>query len=71
MNGNLVHFAAYKNHLDFYPGASGIEKFLKEISKYKNSKDAVQFPLKEDLPIDLIKKIVAFRINENTSKNEN
>ena len=71
LNGNLVHFAAYKNHIGFYPGASGIEEFLKEISKYKNSKGAVQFPLKEDLPIDLIKKIVAFRVNENISKNDN
>lgn len=71
LNGNLVHFAAYKNHIGFYPGASGIEEFLKEISKYKNSKGAVQFPLKEDLPIDLIKKIVAFRVNENICKNDN
>lgn len=71
LNGNLVHFAAYKNHIGFYPGASGIEKFQKEISIYKNSKGTVQFPLKEDLPIDLIKKIVAFRVNENTSKNDN
>ncbi|HLO73690.1 MAG TPA: DUF1801 domain-containing protein [Flavobacterium sp.] len=67
-NGNLVHFAAYKNHVGFYPGASGIEKFQKEISTYKNSKGTVQFPLNEDLPIDLIKKIVAFRINENKIK---
>ena len=67
----LVYFAGYKNHIGFYPGASGIEEFLKEISKYKNSKGAVQFPLKEDLPIDLIKKIVAFRVNENISKNDN
>lgn len=71
LNGNLVHFAAYKNHIGFYPGVSGIEKFLKEISNYKNSKGAVQFPLREDLPIDLIKKIVAFRVNENTNKNDN
>jgi uncharacterized protein YdhG (YjbR/CyaY superfamily) len=65
LNDNLVHFAAYKNHIGFYPGASGIEKFQKEISIYKNSKGTIQFPLNEDLPIDLIKKIVAFRINEN------
>jgi uncharacterized protein YdhG (YjbR/CyaY superfamily) len=69
--GNLIHFAAYKNHIGFYPGTSGIAEFLKEISKYKNSKGAVQFPLKEDLPIDLIKKIVASRVNENISKNDN
>ncbi len=68
LNGNLIHFAAYKNHIDFYPGVSGIEKFQKEISVYKNSKGAVQFPLKEDLPIDLIKKMVTFRVNENKIK---
>ena len=68
LNGNLVHFAAYKNHIGFYPGASGIENFQKEISIYKNSKGTIQFPLNEDLPIDLIKKIVAFRINENKIK---
>jgi len=68
LNGNLIHFAAYKNHIGFYPGASGIEKFKNEISKYKNSKGAVQFPLNQDLPIDLIKQIVAFRVNENKKK---
>lgn len=62
---NLVHFAGYKNHIGFYPGASGIKNFKEEISKYKNSKGAVQFPLDKPLPIALIKKIVKFRIKEN------
>jgi uncharacterized protein YdhG (YjbR/CyaY superfamily) len=66
LNGNLVHFAAYKKHIGFYPTPSGIKKFEKQISKYKYSKGAVQFPLDKNLPIALIKKIVKFRIKENT-----
>jgi uncharacterized protein YdhG (YjbR/CyaY superfamily) len=63
---NLVHFAGYKNHIGFYPGASGIANFQEEISKYKNSKGAVQFPIDKPLPIALIKKIVKFRVMENS-----
>jgi uncharacterized protein YdhG (YjbR/CyaY superfamily) len=66
LNGNLVHFAGYKKHIGFYPTPSGIKEFEKEISKYKYSKGAVQFPLDKDLPITLIKKIVKFRVKENT-----
>jgi uncharacterized protein YdhG (YjbR/CyaY superfamily) len=65
LNGNLVHFAAYKNHIGFYPTASGIKAFKKELSTYKWSKGAVQFPLDRPIPFDLIKRIVAFRIQEN------
>ena len=65
LNGNLVHFAAYKNHIGFYPAASGIAAFSKEIEIYKNSKGAVQFPIDKPLPLDLIEKIVKFRVAEN------
>ncbi|MEI7013435.1 iron chaperone [Leptospira licerasiae] len=64
LNGNLVHFAAYKNHIGFYPGASGIAKFKKEIDNYKNAKGSVQFPIDQPLPFDLVRKIVKFRVGE-------
>ncbi|SKD00990.1 Uncharacterized conserved protein YdhG, YjbR/CyaY-like superfamily, DUF1801 family [Chitinophaga ginsengisegetis] len=69
LNGNLVHFAGYKHHIGFYPGASGIKAFEKELSVYKNSKGAVQFPLDRPLPISLINKIVKFRVKESLAKN--
>jgi uncharacterized protein YdhG (YjbR/CyaY superfamily) len=61
---NLVHFAGYKKHIGFYPTPSGIEKFKNEIAFYKWSKGAVQFPVDKPLPLDLIRKIVEFRVNE-------
>ncbi|VVB94659.1 Uncharacterised protein [uncultured archaeon] len=69
LNGkNLVHFAAYKNHIGFYPTPSGIEAFKKELSPYKGAKGSVQFPIKEPIPYDLMKKIVIFRVKENLEK---
>lgn len=68
LHGNLVHFAAYQNHIGFYPTPSGIEAFKNEISNYKSSKGAVQFPLNQSIPYDLVKKIVAFRVEENLKK---
>jgi uncharacterized protein YdhG (YjbR/CyaY superfamily) len=68
LNGILVYFAGYENHIGFYPTASGIEAFRKEISSYKNSKGAVQFPLGEPLPADLITKMVQFRVAETKNK---
>ncbi len=68
LNGNLVHFAAYKNHIGFYPTPSGIKAFKKELTKYKTSKGAVQFPLDKKLPLSLIKKIVKYRVKENLKK---
>ncbi|MCW7488263.1 iron chaperone [Leptospira meyeri] len=68
LNGNLVHFAAYANHIGFYALPSGNLAFQKEISKYKNGKGSIQFPLNEPIPYDLIKKIVKFRVNENLEK---
>lgn len=67
-NGNLVHFAAYKNHIGFYPAPSGILNFIEELKPYKSSKGAIQFPLDKPLPIDLIRKITAFRLQENLIK---
>lgn len=66
--GNLVHFAAYKNHIGFYPAPSGIEAFKQELSGYKSAKGSVQFPLNQPLPFELISKIVAYRVNENMQK---
>lgn len=68
LDGNLVHFAAYKNHIGFYPAPSGLQAFHNEIAHYKNSKGAVQFPLDQPLPLELVKKIVIFRIEENREK---
>lgn len=68
LNGNLVHFAGYSTHIGFYPTPSGIEAFKGEFSGYRWSKGAVQFPFDEPLPEDLIRRIVQFRVKENTSK---
>ena len=70
LHGNLVHFAAYKNHIGFYPGSSGINAFKHKLSEYKSSKGAVQFPLEKPLPYELISEIVQFRITENIKKAE-
>ncbi|MHB1314350.1 MAG: iron chaperone [Christensenellales bacterium] len=68
LNGNLVHFAAYKNHIGFYPAPSGISAFQEELKPYKSSKGAVQFPLDKPLPLALISRIVHFRVAENQGK---
>ncbi len=68
LNGNLVHFAAYNKHIGFYPTSSGIQAFQKELAGYSCSKGTVQFPLDKPLPLDLIEKIVKFRVQENLSK---
>lgn len=65
LRGNLVHFAAFKGHIGFYPAPSGIEAFREELSAYKSSKGAVQFPIGQPLPLELIGRIVAFRVAEN------
>ncbi|MBF6641018.1 DUF1801 domain-containing protein [Flavobacterium sp. J49] len=68
LKGPLVYFAAYKNHIGFYPTGSGIKAFQKEIEGYKNSKGAVQFALNQPIPHDLIRKMVLFKVNENLNK---
>ena len=71
LNGkNLVHFAAFKNHIGFYPTPSGMEAFRHELSAYKTAKGSVQFPINQPLPLPLIRKIVAFRVKENVEKNK-
>ena len=65
LNGNLVHFAAFKNHIGFYPAPRGIEAFKKELSVYEGGKGTVQFPLDKPLPLPLIAKIVKFRVKDN------
>jgi len=67
LNGNLVHFEAFKNHIGFYPTPSAIEAFKKELSPFKQSKGTVQFPLDKPIPLELVKKIVEFRVQDNTS----
>lgn len=65
LNGNLVHFAAMKNHIGFYPAPSGVAAFKKELASYETSKGAVRFPLGKPIPFDVVKKIVKFRVIEN------
>jgi uncharacterized protein YdhG (YjbR/CyaY superfamily) len=67
--GNLVHFAAYKRHIGFYPTPSGIEPFMDELGMYTLTKGTIQFPLDQELPVDLIKRIVLLRVEQNTARN--
>ena len=68
LNGDLVHIAAYRNHIGFYPGASGIESFKDRLQGYSWSKGAVQFPHSKPLPYDLVEEIVRFRVQENSER---
>ncbi|WP_342565401.1 DUF1801 domain-containing protein [Paenibacillus sp. FSL R7-0345] len=68
LHGNLVHFAAFKKHIGFYPAPRGIEAFKEELSVYKGAKGSVQFPLDQPMPYDLITRIVKFRAAENMEK---
>jgi uncharacterized protein YdhG (YjbR/CyaY superfamily) len=68
LNGMLVYFAAFKNHIGFYPFSSAIKFFKKDLVKYKTSKGTVQFPLDRSLPLPLIRKIILFRVKENLNK---
>lgn len=70
LHGNLVHFAAYRNHIGFYPGANGIHEFQLELAGYKGAKGSVQFPIDKPLPYELIRRIVQFRIADNRSRAE-
>ncbi len=68
LHGNLVHFAAFKQHVGFYPTPSGIEKFKKELAPYKTARGSVQFPLDKPLPLGLIGRIVRFRVKESLAR---
>jgi uncharacterized protein YdhG (YjbR/CyaY superfamily) len=70
LKGNLVHFAAFKEHIGFYPVPTGIQAFEDELSVYKKGKGSVQFPLDQPIPYDLISRIVRFRVRENLDKAE-
>jgi uncharacterized protein YdhG (YjbR/CyaY superfamily) len=70
LKGNLVHFAAFKNHIGFYPTPSGIESFKKELSAYEGAKGSVKFPIDKPLPFELISKIVEFRVKESLNKSK-
>lgn len=61
---NLIHFAAFQKHVGLYPTPSGITSFQKELSKYKQGKGSIQFPIDKPIPYDLIKRITAFRVSE-------
>lgn len=69
--GALVHFAAYKKHIGFYPTPSGITKFEEQLKPYKHAKGSAQFPLSKPIPYDLIRQIVKVRLEENLNKVKN
>jgi uncharacterized protein YdhG (YjbR/CyaY superfamily) len=68
LNGNLVYFAAFKNHIGFYPIPSGVEEFKDDLAGYKTGKGSVQFPLDKPIPYELIGRIKKFRVQENLVK---
>jgi uncharacterized protein YdhG (YjbR/CyaY superfamily) len=70
LKGNLVHFAAFKNHVGFYPTPSGIQAFKQELSIYEGAKGSVKFPIDKPMPLELISKIVKFRVAENLKNGE-
>lgn len=65
---NLVHFAAFKDHLSFFPTSSPIEVFKDELAHYKIAKGTIQFPIGQPIPFDLIRKIVRFRVQEQQTR---
>jgi len=69
-HGNVVHFAAFKHHIGFYPAPSGIVAFEQELAPYIAGKGTIQFPLRKPMPMELITKIVKFRVAENIAKAE-
>ena len=71
LNGILVYFAAWKNHIGFYPTASGMNAFKEELKEFKVTKGSIHFPFTKPLPKELIRKIVRFRIEENKKKSQN
>jgi uncharacterized protein YdhG (YjbR/CyaY superfamily) len=71
LNGNLVHFAAFKDHYGFFPSPSGIDAFEKELALYRTGKGTLQFPLNKPIPWDIIQKVIQFRVKENLEKGKN
>ena len=70
LNGNLVHFGAYKKHIGFYPAPRGVEKFKQALSAYEGAKSTVRFPLDKPIPFGLISKIVKLRVKKNLERAE-
>ena len=68
LNGNLVHFGGYKNHIGFYPAPAGLKAFEKELAPYLAGKGTAQFPIDKPLPLGLISEIVKFRVKQNLEK---
>lgn len=68
LNGNLVHFGGYKGHIGFYPAPMGIEAFAEETAQYQAGKGTLQFPLDKPLPLELIDRIVKYRVEKNLAK---
>lgn len=68
LKGNLVHFGAFKKHIGFYSTPSGHQEFQEELSVYKGAKGSVQFPLDQPMPLDLIRRVVRFRVEENLER---
>jgi uncharacterized protein YdhG (YjbR/CyaY superfamily) len=70
LDGNLVHFAAFKDHYGFFPTPSGIDKFEKELAPYRSGKGTLRFPIDRPIPWDIIKKVIRFRVEENLNKSK-
>lgn len=70
LHGNLVHFAAFKNHIGLYPAPRAIEAFKKELSRYEGAKGTVKFPIDKPLPLPLIRRIVKYRVKENLKRSQ-
>jgi uncharacterized protein YdhG (YjbR/CyaY superfamily) len=68
LNGNLVHFAAFKDHYGFFPSPSGIDAFEKELAPYRSGKGTLRFPMDKPIPWEIIRKVVRFRVEENAKK---
>lgn len=68
LNGNLVHFGGFKNHIGFYPAPMGIEEFKEELAPYQGGKGTVKFPIDQPIPYELVTKIVKFRVKQNAEK---
>jgi len=70
LEGNLVHFAAFKEHIGFYPDPRGIEEFMDKLAKYRSGKGTIQFPLNEPIPYELIKEVTLWRVSDNLQRAE-
>lgn len=68
LEGNLVHFSAFTNHIGFYPDPRGIEQFIEKLAKYRSGKGTIKFPLSEPIPFDLIREVTLWRAEQNRQK---